>query len=50
MSEQEQIDEILREADSYGLKNEVTESAIREMECGCNALLAHEIGFGEWIK
>ena len=52
MSEQQQIDEILLEANAYGLKWEVMETATKliKEEPDISELSAYVIAYHEWIK
>ena len=53
MSEQQQIDEILLEANAYGLKWEVMDTATRILKDEGDAiseLSAYVIAYNEWIK
>ena len=53
MSEQQQIDEILLEANAYGLKWEVMETAtkiLKEEGDVISELSAYVIAYGKWIK
>jgi len=53
MSEQQQIDEILLEANAYGLKWEVMETATKILKDEGDAiseLSAYVIAYGKWIK
>lgn len=50
MDEQEQIEQILTEASSYGLRGEVVEWAKSLIETGYQELEAYEEAFNEWVK
>ena len=52
MTESEQIEEILHEASAYGLRNEVMESARKELEENpkMRKIDAYEIAYKEWVK
>jgi hypothetical protein len=52
MSEEQQIDEILKEADAYGLRDEVETWAEVYMKVNpkLNRVTAYEMGYNEWIK
>ena len=52
MSEQQQIEEILIEANAYGLKMEVMDTATRliKEESYISELSAYVIAYHEWIK
>ena len=53
MSEQQQIDENLLEANAYGLKWEVMDTATRllkENKSDLSELSAYVIAYNEWIK
>lgn len=50
MTTEKQIEEILIESHSYGLRTEVMESARQFMDDGHERLSAYELAFQEWIK
>jgi len=50
MTTEEQIEEILHEASSYGLRIEVMESAKGFIEEGYDKVTAYELAYQEWIK
>ena len=52
MSEAEQIEEILQEANAYGLKDEVNAWAEMYMIVNpkLNKVTAYEMGYSEWVK
>ena len=52
MSEAEQIEEILEEANAYGLRGEVKDTAkkILKKESELSELSAYVIAYHEWIK
>ena len=53
MSEQQQIDEILLEANAYGLKMEVIDTAtkiLKEEGDDISELSAYVIAYHDWIK
>jgi hypothetical protein len=52
MTNEEQIEEILMEADAYGLRWEVNEWARKEMEKNPNMdkVHAYQNAFDEWVK
>ena len=52
MSEAEQIEEILQEANAYGLKDEVNAWAEMYMIVNpkLNKVTAYEMGYNEWVK
>ena len=52
MTESEQIEEILHEASSFGLRTEVMEWARKEMKENpkMRRVDAYEIAFNEWVK
>ena len=52
MSEQQQIEEILQEANAYNLKYEVMETATKLIkdESDISELSAYVIAYNEWIK
>ena len=52
MSEQQQIEEILQEANAYGLKYEVMEAATKiiKEESDISELSAYVIAYNKWIK
>jgi hypothetical protein len=50
MTAEEQIEEILHEASSYGLRIEVMESARSFIEEGYDKVTAYELAYREWIK
>jgi len=52
MSEEEQIEEILQEANAYGLRSEVKAWAEMYMKVNpkLNKVTAHEMGYKEWVK
>ena len=53
MSEQQQIEEILEEANAYGLRYEVMETAtkiIKENKSNISELSAYVIAYNKWIK
>ena len=52
MSEQQQIEEILEEANAYNLRYEVIEAAtnILKEEPDISALSAYVIAYNKWIK
>ena len=52
MSEAEQIEEILEEANAYGLRGEVKDTAkkILKKESELSELSAYVIAYNEWIK
>ena len=52
MSEAQQIEEILQEANAYGLKYEVMETATKLIkdESDISELSAYVIAYNEWIK
>ena len=52
MSEQQQIEEILEEANAYNLRYEVIEAAtkILKEESDISELSAYVIAYNEWIK
>ena len=45
-----QIEEILAEANAYGLKSEVAQTAVQFVKDGYSNLDAHSLAFNEWIK
>lgn len=45
-----QIEEILMEADAYGLRKEVIESAVEFMKEGHKRVDAYELAFKDWVK
>jgi len=45
-----QIEEILAEANAYGLKSEVAQTAALFAKEGYSNLDAHALAFNEWIK
>lgn len=52
MTESEQIEEILHEASSFGLRTEVMEWAQKELKENpkIRKVDAYEIAFNEWVK
>jgi hypothetical protein len=50
MTKEKQIEEILIEADAYGLRLEVIETASKYQSEGLDRLQAFEEAFKEWIK
>lgn len=52
MSEEQQIEEILQEANAYGLKREVKARADMYMRINSklNKVAAHQQGYKEWVK
>ena len=52
MTESEQIEEILHEASSFGLRTEVMEWAQKELKENpkMRKVDAYEIAFNEWVK
>ena len=53
MSEQQQIEEILEEANAYNLRYEVMETAtklLKENKSNLSELSAYVIAYHEWIK
>lgn len=52
VQEELSIEYLLEEAMSFGLRNEVQETArkIREEMPGINLLTAYELAFNEWVK
>ncbi len=52
MSEEQQIEEILQEANAYNLKWEVKAWADMYMRINpkLNKVAAHEMGYNEWVK
>jgi len=52
MSEAQQIEEILQEANAYGLRSEVKAWAEMYMKVNpkLNKVTAHEMGYKEWVK
>lgn len=52
MTNSELIEEILIEADEYGLRDEVIETAakIRKQDPSIEAVDSYQIAFKEWIK
>jgi hypothetical protein len=52
MDEKEQILEILAEANAYGLRNEVEQTAWKIINEGSTTTLveAYEMAFNEWVK
>jgi hypothetical protein len=52
MTNEEQIEEILFEADSYGLRVEVIAEAkkIMQEQPSLDKVLAYQLAFDEWIK
>ncbi|MDA9262816.1 hypothetical protein OAC86_00600 [bacterium] len=45
-----QIEEILAEANAYGLRSEVTQTAAQFTKEGYSNLDAYSLAFNEWIK
>lgn len=50
MEEEIQIEEILLEAGAHGLRQEVVDWAIKEIEEGTPTLQAYIYAYQEWIK
>jgi len=52
MTAEQQIEEILWEAHSYGLREEVMAYAKKELESNpkLDKVVAYEIAFNEWVK
>ena len=52
MSEEQQIEEILQEANAYGLRGEVEAWAEMYMKVNpkLNKVTAYEMGYNEWVK
>jgi len=52
MSEEQQIEEILQEANAYNLRQEVKMWADMYMRVNpkLNKVTAHEMGYNEWVK
>ena len=52
MSEEQQIEEILQEANAYGLRSEVKAWADMYMKVNpkLNKVTAYEMGYKEWVK
>ena len=50
MTEERQVEEILIESHSYGLGNEVMETAKKFQEQGYDRVTSYELAFKEWIK
>ena len=50
MTAEAQIEEILIESHSYGLREEVMETAKQYMSSGIDRLTAYENAYREWIK
>lgn len=50
MTAEKQIEEILMEAASYGLRDEVIQWAKKFMNDGYDKLSSYEMAFNEWVK
>lgn len=50
LDEHIQIEEILAEANSYGLKTEVMHTAAKLAAAGYSSLDAHALAFADWCK
>ena len=52
MTNEQLIEEILHEADAYGLRNEVMDTArqLREEDKSIDTVTSYEIAFNEWVK
>jgi len=52
MTNEQQIEEILHEADAYGLRQEVIDSAkrLREEDRTIDTVTSYELAFVDWIK
>jgi hypothetical protein len=50
MGAENQIEEILMEADAYGLRLEVIETAKKFMEEGIERVESYELAFQDWVK
>ena len=52
MTNEQLIEEILFEADAYGLRQEVMDTArqLREEDKSIDAVTSYEIAFNEWVK
>ena len=50
LDEHLQIEEILAEANAFGLKQEVIHTAVKLAAAGYSSLDAHALAFAEWCK